>query len=370
MINLKEVVKKYPNCLENREKLRSILLDLYPNEKLNTNVVLLGFDAGIHSVMQNKKSFDEVQTASLISKVMSEFGLQAVYAAQCIEWWADAFDVSVKIKSEQAFNSSPTNTEIVHSESSYMHPEVVIGNSSDYELKCIGDDKYAISKFLGFDESNMIIPNVIDGKMITKIGNSAFKECRNLKNLIISEGIITIGESAFENCDELKSVKFGNGLKTIEKRAFSNCSKLIEIDFPNSLTIIGADAFANCMELTTVNFSDNLEVIEHGAFSNCGKLSVIRLPNSCKKIEDSAFYFCISLVEANLNEGLIELGSRLFNGCSQLKRIRIPSTVQTISGELINRLFINRTTLYCYAGSKGLEYAKENGYKVANAIDW
>ena len=53
MINLKDVITKYPECLESASKLRSYLFDLYPEEKARIRVIVDSFDCGIAEEIKN-----------------------------------------------------------------------------------------------------------------------------------------------------------------------------------------------------------------------------------------------------------------------------------------------------------------------------
>ena len=55
------------------------------------------------------------------------------------------------------------------------------------------------------------------------IGNSAFRNCDNLKNIILPDTVTIIEKSAFENCFHLKNITIPSSVTTIEERAFSCC---------------------------------------------------------------------------------------------------------------------------------------------------
>lgn len=51
---------------------------------------------------------------------------------------------------------------------------VVEGNKSDYETVVRKSGHLTITKFIGFDEKEIVIPNQIDGAQVTVIGEEAF----------------------------------------------------------------------------------------------------------------------------------------------------------------------------------------------------
>lgn len=55
-----------------------------------------------------------------------------------------------------------------------------------------------------------------------------------------------IGDSAFRDCSSLESIKIPDSLTWIEDSAFAGCSSLKSIDIPDSVTRIENDAFKEC----------------------------------------------------------------------------------------------------------------------------
>ena len=64
---------------------------------------------------------------------------------------------------------------------------------------------------------------------VTRIGDQAFYECRELTSVTIPEGVTAIGNEAFGRCYELTSVIIPGSMKTIGEAAFQNCNKLNSI---------------------------------------------------------------------------------------------------------------------------------------------
>ena len=64
---------------------------------------------------------------------------------------------------------------------------------------------------------------------VTRIGDQAFYECRELTSVTIPEGVTAIGNEAFGRCYELTSVIIPGSMKTIGEAAFQNCYKLNSI---------------------------------------------------------------------------------------------------------------------------------------------
>ena len=90
-------------------------------------------------------------------------------------------------------------------------------------------------------KDSISIPNYI-----SKIGYSAFKNCKTLKNIKIPESVKEIGKFAFDGCSSLETLLFSSHLEKIGRCAFSNCYSIKNIVIPKSVIEIGSYAFENC----------------------------------------------------------------------------------------------------------------------------
>lgn len=151
------------------------------------------------------------------------------------------------------------------------------------------------------------IPEEIDGKRITEIGDNAFKESP-FQEVVIADTVQVIGKNAFQKSIYIRSVAIGNGVKTIGENAFESCFGLETVTMGDSVTLISRNAFANCSILMNVSLSQNLEKIEDLAFSYCHCLTEIQLPNSLKVLGDGAFALCSSMDEFTIPANVVEIG--------------------------------------------------------------
>lgn len=160
-----------------------------------------------------------------------------------------------------------------------------IDNDGDVELiaYCFYEDKY------------VIIPNEIEGKPVTRIGNDCF----------------------FDH-PEIKTISFPNTLTSIGDNSFALCKGLRELVLPDSITDIGAYAFRDCTGLKRVVMPANLKVLRTGLFSFC--------------------YFLDDDVEIVLNEGLETIETRIFSGggLGTYITLNVPKTVKSIAPGAFN----------------------------------
>ena len=115
----------------------------------------------------------------------------------------------------------------------------------------------------------------------------------------------------------------------IGETGFKDCNEITEVVLPESIKYIDKMAFHECKKLTSITLSQSLEAIKEGAFGFCEKLKTIDIPNGIKRIEKSTFYTCQELENVHLPEGLEEIEESAFEACKKLD-IYLPSTIKTI----------------------------------------
>ncbi len=165
---------------------------------------------------------------------------------------------------------------------------------------------------------------------VTKIGDEAFFQCKNLTNVLLPDSIKQIGREAFSLCSSLNKVTIPKGVTSIKYKAFYNCGNLKSILMQGGITTIGREAFENCYNLTNITLPNSLKEIASEAFSNCQKLTNVSIPEGVTSIGYGAFYGCLSLTHITIPDGVTEIGKIAFYNCPNLKNVSIPSSVTTI----------------------------------------
>ena len=202
-------------------------------------------------------------------------------------------------------------------------------------VTCIGD--YAFSGCTSL--SSITIPD-----SVASIGDSAFDGCANMTSITIPDGVRSIGSSVFEDCASLKSITIPDSVTSIGNAAFFGCSSLTSIIIPESVMRIGDTAFKNCTSLKSITIPDSVTYIGGWAFSNCTNLTSITLSNSVLSIGEYAFYYCTSLTSITIPKSVTDICSMAFGyyefGTAKIKNFKI----------------------YCYPGTAGEKYAKDNGF--------
>ena len=90
---------------------------------------------------------------------------------------------------------------------------------------------------------NVEIPDKINGRIVTGIGDEAFKYCAILTSITIPDGVTSIGSNAFYFCTNLRSVTIPDNVTEIYEGAFFNCTSLKSVTIPAGVKTIGPEAF-------------------------------------------------------------------------------------------------------------------------------
>lgn len=398
MIDLKSIIQKNPDCLSSKASFKSVLMDIYPDEKRTVNILTIMYECGIVQRIKSKPLLVNNDFQALLLQLENDYGIISKYSRKCIIIWANALGVVVQETDVQPV-ASGTYEPIIHKP--IVDKVIIEGHKSDYETEVLESGALKIIKFRGFDEREIIIPNRLDGKDVIVIGEDVFAQCKGIERVIIPEGITEIHNGAFENCTALKEVvlpstlkKLGNkplpskkyilgnssgvfgncaieeivlpsSLEFIGPAAFCGCRKLRKINLPNGISHIPERCFALCRTLEEVLFPDNLISIGWRAFMD-SNIERIDIPASVTKVGIGAFESCERLTEVVMHEGVKEIAGAAFRGCVSLNEIRIPRSVTTIGINVFCGLS-KKLVIACYAGSYGLEYARKEGYQIKNA---
>lgn len=128
---------------------------------------------------------------------------------------------SISASSSQVETSSSSST----SSSTSIEPE----EFSRYEYFPLSDGTLAIGVGQNKYLEKLTIPQMHDGKVVTKIAGSGFSGCTSLKKIEIPNSITEIMENAFNNCTSLTNVTIPSSVTIIEEKVFYSCRSLSTI---------------------------------------------------------------------------------------------------------------------------------------------
>ena len=190
--------------------------------------------------------------------------------------------------------------------------------------------------------SRPCIENIVIGKNVRTIGDSAFSGCSNLSCITIPDSVTYIGNSAFFECNNLKgTITIPDGVTTIYGGTFYGCNNLKGVIIGNNVTTIGV--------------SKLIDGSYRGAFENCTSLESIIIPDSVTKIEDYAFAGCTSLKSVSGFASVSYIDDTVFEN-APIEEIYInnPECVIEYDGKTIPA----DAVIYGYANSPAQKYAQ------------
>lgn len=253
----------------------------------------------------------------------------------------------------------------------------------DAAFKYANDSKYGGVYIYNFDSTlagstDIVIPNTLGGKTVTRITATTFKNC-GLTSLVLPNGLIEIGSTSTQGIfssnnlteitlpdtltyicnnafsdNQITSVTLSPQLKTLGASAFASnpitsltltgsikeipssafkATNLKEVIIPEGIEIIGTSAFENS-KLETVKIADSVTSIGTQAFNNC-HIKNLTLGNSLQIIGTSAFRYNVDLTEVILPETLTTIGASAFE-VNAIKELRIPNAVTSIGANAFN----------------------------------
>ena len=149
-------------------------------------------------------------------------------------------------------------------------------------------------------------------------------------DLTVMPGCTTIGNSAFRYCTKLTNVILPTGLTTIESYAFADCQGLTNIQLPETVTSLGSYAFYNCDYLTYIKLPSSITSIPSYCFYDCDRLENVDLPINLKTVGAYTFYHCDSLEFVEVPQSVKSIGTLAFGSTPSLDTLTVNST--SVSG--------------------------------------
>lgn len=171
-----------------------------------------------------------------------------------------------------------------------------------FAYNILEDNTIEITKYNG-KRKNVIIPNVIDGYIVSSIGEFAFSGNYRVKSIVMPKDLKYIKKYAFNNCSNLKYVSFeGEQLLSIGNYAFNSCKSLIDFNILDSVESIGNYAFENCISLEKINISVDSNLISFGNYAlSLTKISSIFIPKNAT-FNSTAFFGCERILSVKIHE--------------------------------------------------------------------
>lgn len=313
---------KKSNTYEIQENTKSIRSDAFSNSFLENLIMPEGIICG-------KESFSDCTN------------LKKVYYQGTMKSWCE-------ISGE--YLARELNKFEIYINNRMLKGEIVINEDIDF---------IADAAFYGIGDITKLVINTKKGGYI---GDEAFYNCTDLKNVEIGDNVLRLGKGCFSNCETLQSIGLCDGLKYINERAFYECESIEKMIIPDSVVLIG-DRSMPCKikELTMpVSAKYNLEykeikqevdwsyyyVYRYPAFQGCTNIEKITLTSGNGEMQTydeypygTPWYLSKgSLKEIVLEEGITNIKSYMFANLSSDIKLILPSSIKIIENKAFDQI--------------------------------
>lgn len=245
------------------------------------------------------------------------------------------------------------------------------------------------------DDRVLVVPERIDGLMVTEIGDGAFAGLLRVREIDLPSSVGRIGAGVFVNCIDLRRLRFPTGLKDGDPSWLIGCERLEDVVLPGAATsfsedflssflpkrvMLGAkarrfaapDRWAPVLREFAID-ADNPWLGTDGTclYSRDGKKllsvvvhrSVCDVADGCEEIARKAFADDVELKSANLPDSLVQIGASAFAG-SGLIRLEVPESVRSIG----SRAFSRCDDLWDVELSRGLESIGDEAFAHCRSL--
>lgn len=171
---------------------------------------------------------------------------------------------------------------------------------------------------------------------IKRITSDAFKNCKELTEIILPESLISIEDRAFSECIKLKKIYFPQTLTDIKGNPFENTLWLKEKLTKDGFASVNKTLLAINKSIRDDSGIRDVERINFSVFSSYDKVKKIDLSNmkDLKYVEAFAFYSCPSLQSVVFSKScsLRSIEYKTFYLCPNLEDVTLPDALENIDG--------------------------------------
>ena len=109
--------------------------------------------------------------------------------------------------------------------------------SKGLEFVSNGDGTCSVSGIGTCTDTDIEIPPVHNGEIVTGIGKFAFYDCRSLTSISIPDSVTSIGIGAFFKCTGLTSISIPDNVTSLGKFALKGCTGIKNIAIGNGMSL-------------------------------------------------------------------------------------------------------------------------------------
>lgn len=120
----------------------------------------------------------------------------------------------------------------------------------------ITDKKATLIEYTGNAEK-VTVPSKIKKATVTAVGDYAFWQKKNMKEISLPNSVKSIGEAAFNECTSLKEIKIPEKLTEFKNAAFWYCTNLESVLMNKNAKTFGENVFKGCKKLTVYVYENS-----------------------------------------------------------------------------------------------------------------
>lgn len=176
------------------------------------------------------------------------------------------------------------------------------------------DNEVIITKYQGVSK-HVIIPPTIIGRVVTAIGQNAFRGNVDIEEVILPQSIKRIEEGAFFGMPALQHIVMPDSIEYLGVAAFRKCTALKHVVLPKYLKKLEEALFRECSSLTECIVPEGVEEMGEAVFNSCSRLERVVLPDSLKRMTEGGFFGCSNLHTLIIPRDIQGLEKQSFETC-------------------------------------------------------
>lgn len=206
--------------------------------------------------------------------------------------------------------------------------------------------------FQATDVTSVVIPD-----SVTKIGDFAFRACKQLRTVTMPAVRRDFGISnsiyedernigVFDGCTDLTLTITAGSFRRIYEGAFRNRPEIVSVILKGNFIALEYEAFAGCTELKRFTVDGDVSSFWSSAFAGCTALEQFIIGDQATSLEYLTFERCTALQSIEIGSGLCSLNGFAFKECSQPKSVTVSKEnqffyskdnclIETASGRLV-----------------------------------
>lgn len=348
-----KMLKMYPKCVEDKKIFASYMKDLFPSERLMTNVLTSLLELGIIEDIKGSSELNAPFSYRYTKNLMDNYGYSEDNAGNAVYLWCICYGEGVLGKECSLQPQVVKEVKRDENKSGGLYQDLFSYRMNGSKCVITGCNDH-LSKTL-------VVPNKLQGKLMASIDIRAFAGMSNLEQTVITDGYVEIGSAAFAGCSRLKQAILPYGIRNIADEAFAECSSLMMLNIPETVFSVGAYALSGT-DIKSITLPDSVSVIGRGVLKDCKKLMSVQLNKLMNEIPDEMFQGCSSLTKITLPKNIKRIGRKAFMGCAALREFVIPDHVEMIEEDAFLDVS-SELIIICDMGSEAERFARKHHMK-------